>query len=228
MFRLTWNCYQQNKETGEIEPFIGLHRRNSAVPSWRLNITGIANRPEVTSSVAGQMTADTNSRYPQGPGKVTAIEHYLGRVCAMPGPFMKTSAGGASWANQNRLIADSVHMPEHTRLIASAKVAIRGWPASVQQPFFIVFSERGLGQLADSELMPACIVLLSRIDRFAPLCQRYIIKEIVNNITRLSLCEKYYLYYFVMDLLNDGSFLCPTCHYLADIMDCISGSMLSQ
>ncbi len=194
MFRLTWSCFRQNKETGEIEPLI-YGDQNKSPMLLRANITGMGNRADVTLSEPKRLKSGTPA------GEI------------LPGQDRQTDGIG--------------HMAEHRLLFIRTRDSIRAWPPSVQRLAHIVFSERGLEQIEDSELLDACQNLLARLEVLPPFCQLYLATEINHNCIRLTLDEKYLLYYFLVDRLNEGSFSCPTCHYLRDILENTRNSILS-
>ncbi|WP_413725017.1 hypothetical protein [Sodalis sp. RH16] len=194
MFGLTWSCFHQNKETGEIEPLIYADQ-NKWPKLFGVSITCMGNRPDVSLCQSKHFKSGT--------------------------PAEEISSG------QHRQTGGSGFMAEHHLLFIRMREIIREWPPAVQRLAQTVFSERGLKHIENSELLGACKVLLARFEVFPPSCQLYLATEINRNGTRLTSDEKNLLSQFLVDLLKDGSYSCPACHYLRDILQNTRNSMLA-
>ncbi len=229
MFRLTWSCFHQNKETGEIEPFIHPDQKSVTGP-LRLNLVGIGNRTDISLPAPEGRFTDIGGFWPNRAGDDQKAKIYgvlcLGKTLRKPNRSKTGTSSGEMLSGQDRQTGASGPMAEHQLLFIRAREMISTWPPALQRLAHAVFSERGLGQIEDSQLLDACKGLLSRLHLLPPACQRYFVTEFNQNCIRLALDEKYKMYYYLMDLLNGGSFLCPTCHYLVDMLENTRSSMV--
>ncbi|WP_213991132.1 hypothetical protein [Sodalis sp. dw_96] len=243
MFRLTWNCFHQDKETGEIEPFIHSFHKNLSNSSRQVNITGVGNQPDVSLPTLEGMAPkgkdclaninslngkDSHHQVKEHAGPCWAQKLSICRSFSKSTSIIKRVFTGGAVCDRDRLIPAQDEISEHKQMLTRARAITADWPPRLQQLAINVFKEQGLAQIEEGQLLCACIDLLSRFGEFPPPYQYYLSMQINGNIKRLSLNERYSLCYFVTDLANEGSFLCPTCHYLTTILDHAKDSILYQ